>query len=112
MTAQKDDQSGSGSGRNTYDDLVSHVPHVLLELHSETPGCKFDQGSRHCSLVQALSVEEKIGMGQRGSTYPPRQVQEPGLDEEREDLDRALRRLAVAQVDAEDAPVLPVRRAR
>lgn len=31
--------------RYTYHKLVSHIPHVLLELHSETPGSKFDKGS-------------------------------------------------------------------
>ena len=50
--------------------------------------------------------------GPRLRAYQEGGVERPGLDEEREDLDRALRRLAVAQVHAEDAPVLPVRRAR
>lgn len=37
-------------GGGTYDDLVSHIPHMLLELHSESPGLEIDQCSRHRTL--------------------------------------------------------------
>ena len=44
---------------------------------------------------------------ERGGAHPESTVSHTGLDEEREDLDRASGRRPVTEVDAQHVPVLP-----